>query len=73
MLRKTRAAVFYLATANFIFAWRSTGVRGDARASGARLSGIPEGAAAAAMEVATTLLDGYTPDILPDNGRSGSH
>ena len=31
------------------------------------------GAAAAAMEVATTLLDGYTPDILPDNGRSGSH
>jgi len=30
-------------------------------------------AAAAVVEVATILLDGYTPDILPDNGRSGSY
>jgi hypothetical protein len=30
-------------------------------------------AAAAAAAAAAALLDGYTPDILPDNGRSGSH
>lgn len=83
-LRKTRAAVFYLATANFIFASGMTGVRGMREQAGRDYRGFLEvlGVAAAAMAVAAVvaavvaveaLLDGYTPDILPDNGRSGSH
>jgi len=47
---------------------------GDARVNGRDYRGFLEafGVAAAAAAAAATLL-GYTPDILPDNGRSGNH
>lgn len=69
-LRKARAAVFYLTTANFIFA---PGRREDRRAGGERRR-VSEtiGDSWRRLGWAAT-PDGYTPDILPDNGRSGSH
>lgn len=64
-----RAVVFYLATANFISAL------GEIGGSGRDYRGFLEavGTAIAAATVAAVPLDGYTPDILPDNSRSGSH
>lgn len=51
------------------------GGSGDARASGRDYRGFLEavGTAIASATVVAALLDGYTSDILPDNGRSGSH
>jgi len=61
--------VFYLATANFISAL------GEIGGSGRDYRGFLEAvrAAIAAATVVAAPLDGYTPDILPDNSRSGSH